>query len=444
MVRPIQSLANMEYALYGGMNTNTLAPSLMNGYKADLSSLYQDPYSQYMYPYYGNYYPTYTNTQQNKQNIGNSTIQNNTTQTVTDNQTKKDINTLADYYKDTNFVEEGFGGALLGTIPFTLMENPQTFRHPFNAHNAMRRTDGFFNSIRGLENLWKNEAKTMQGAYSQLYRVNRNALSKWPVLSKWFVGTMPEADRKYLSDLMKRALESKDPNKIRIATEQLRAASSMNGRIPRAFKWIKGKITGGATHLKSPAELAKEALASGSAQKAAAETGKSFWKSFTPKSILGGAGMFALFEAVMDWSKIKAAFGKDNSSGMQQLGQTAVKAAGCSIGFTAGQAAGKAVGRLAGAWAAAKVGALVGSAVPGLGTAIGAIAGFAGASLGMWLSTKISKAVVGEDVGQKIEIENMKKTKEGQQNLLSYTIGQYQNGEKVPPEVLSAAQRLYA
>jgi len=60
----------------------------------------------------------------------------------------------------------------------------------------------------------------------------------------------------------------------------------------------------------------------------------------------------------------------------------------------------------------------------------------------MWLAGKATKALVGDDVVNKIHAENLAKTTEGQTQLLQYTIEQAQSGKKVPPEVQQAATKL--
>lgn len=149
----------------------------------------------------------------------------------------------------------------------------------------------------------------------------------------------------------------------------------------------------------------------------------------------GQGGMGGLFfmgiEFLMDWSKIKKAFSKDNSTGMKQLGQTTIKGAGSLIGWTAGEAVG--------AWAGAKLGALAGTAIaPGVGTAIGAVAGLIGGSIGCALMGKLTHKIVGEDVGSKVEVEDMKKTAQGQVKLLELTMQQAQSDKKLDPKVLNA------
>ena len=141
----------------------------------------------------------------------------------------------------------------------------------------------------------------------------------------------------------------------------------------------------------------------------------------------------------MDFGKIRSAFSKDSTTGVKQLGQTSVKAAGSIIGWTVGEAVGAAAG--------AKIGAAVGTAFcPGLGTAIGAVAGLVGGSIGTWAMGKLTHKIVGEDVGSKVEVQKMKKTAQGQQQLLQLTLAQAQEDKKnnkLDPKVAQALNNVY-
>ena len=68
---------------------------------------------------------------------------------------------------------------------------------------------------------------------------------------------------------------------------------------------------------------------------------------------------------------------------------------------------------------------------------IGALCG----SIGMWLAGKATRAIVGEDVADKIQAENMTKTQEGQAQLLTYTAQKVQEG-KADKETALAFGRL--
>ena len=60
------------------------------------------------------------------------------------------------------------------------------------------------------------------------------------------------------------------------------------------------------------------------------------------------------------------------------------------------------------------------------------------------LFDKISNKIVGRDVADKIEAENLSKTPEGQVQLLQYTMQQAQAGKSVPVDVQQATQKLIA
>ena len=146
--------------------------------------------------------------------------------------------------------------------------------------------------------------------------------------------------------------------------------------------------------------------------------------------VKGGLLMMGL-ELLMSLGNIKEAFSKDNKTGFTQVGQTLVKGAGSAAGW--------AVGEAAGVWAATKICAAVGTAIaPGVGTAIGAVLGLVGGSIGCWLMGKCTKALVGQDVGEKVKIEKMKQTPEGQAQLLQLTMQQ----KDIPADVQQSMQNV--
>ena len=68
-----------------------------------------------------------------------------------------------------------------------------------------------------------------------------------------------------------------------------------------------------------------------------------------------------------------------------------------------------------------------------------------GGSIGTWAMGKLTKKLVGEDVGSKVEVDNMKKTAQGQQQLLELTLNQAkedQNNKKLDPKVAQALQNV--
>ena len=59
---------------------------------------------------------------------------------------------------------------------------------------------------------------------------------------------------------------------------------------------------------------------------------------------------------------------------------------------------------------------------------------------------KLTHKIVGEDVGSKVEVENMKKTAQGQQQLLQLTLSQAQEDKKnnkLDPKVAQALNNVY-
>ncbi|MCM1004317.1 MAG: hypothetical protein NC408_08260 [Candidatus Gastranaerophilales bacterium] len=430
MVAPISALMNMEAMLYGGMGPNAAAPSFVNGYRGGVdmynSMAMNNPY---MYNMAQNPYA-----QMPSQYSASSQITQPQQETQT-TASKSDLDTLVDYYKKNSVLEEGLGGAAFGGLTFAAMENPQTLAHPINAFKATGAADKLFKTAMEASSeakaLWKSSPSIMQDAYSQLYRVTRNGESKWAI-SKWFIKPMEATEKEALQKIMTDAIKSGDKEAIQIATEQLRAASKCNGRLPQAWQSVKNFFTGNKTALKTPTELAEEALTSGAAKKAVTEHGMSFAK----KCLSEGKGWF-LFDMVFSAGKIWTAFThKDGGveTGLAQTGQSVVKAAGNAFGWVAGKAAG--------GWAGAKLGAMIGSAYPGVGTAIGAVVGFIGGSLGMWAMGKVTKKLVGEDVATGLEAKDKKNTAQGQQELLSLVVQRAQAGEKVPDKVMKAAENV--
>ena len=172
MTIPISSLANMEYALYGGLGLNAAAPNYLNGYCADLNQYnFYNPYSPQYQSYYGNWNNPFP--QANPYATGavaNDTVPNANNQTVSSEQENLEG-------------KETLAGAAVGGLQFALMENPQSMMHFINAYKAVNPTDKIFKEIMAscpeAKKLWSAEPKLMQSAYSQLFRTNRNAQSKW-------------------------------------------------------------------------------------------------------------------------------------------------------------------------------------------------------------------------------------------------------------------------
>ncbi len=437
MVSSIGSLANMEYMLYGGasgMNANT--PSYMNGYRAN-TGFYGNYYNPYMYGAYS----TNPNSQSVFSSASPAATNNASAQTFG---SAKDWNTLGDYYIKGQSPSESIGGAAIGGAAFGMMTNLRFIAHPWNSLSTIGKVEKTFADVRKkgtkMYELWRNPEthKLMTDAYARMHKLEGGA-------NRWRLGLFKaRLDKDYgrLKSEMISALESGDPKRIATATEKIRVATNAKtGYIPQA--WNKLKVAMGGKPSKTIAErLADKGAISQAVGKNLTEKGvqlglkDQFKHSLKGQGGLGGVAMFGL-EYVLDWSKIKSAFAKDDSTGWTQVGQTTAKGLGSLIGWTAGEAVGS--------WAGAKLGAALGTAVaPGVGTAIGAIAGLVCGSIGCALAGKLTRKIVGEDVGTKAEVENMKKTPQGQAQLLQLTAQQAMADKKLDPKVALAIQNIAA
>lgn len=435
MVSSIGSLANMEYMLYGGasgMNANT--PSYMNGYRAN-TGFYGNYYNPYMYDSY--------NTNPNSQSVFSSAspAATNNAQAQTFG-SAKDWNTLGDYYIKGQNPSESIGGAAIGGAAFGLMTNLRFIAHPWNSLSTIGKVEKTFADVKKkgtkMYELWRNPEthKLMTDAYARMHKLEGGAKSRLGL----FKSRLDKATYDSLKSEMEAALKSGDKKAIATATEKIRVATNAKtGYIPKG--WNKLKTAMGFNPSMSVAEkIADKGAISQSVSKNLTEKGTAlglkdqFKHSIKGQGGLGGALMFGM-EYIFDWSKIKSAFAKDSSTGWTQVGQTTAKGLGSLIGWTAGEAVGS--------WAGAKLGAALGTAVaPGVGTAIGAVAGLVCGSIGVALAGKLTRKIVGEDVGTKAEVENMKKTPQGQAQLLQLTAQQAMADKKLDPKVALAIQNI--
>ena len=141
---------------------------------------------------------------------------------------------------------------------------------------------------------------------------------------------------------------------------------------------------------------------------------------------------------LIDLPKIISAYKNGGAdSALTQTFQSGIKSVADGIGWTIGRAAGGAIGT--------KVGAAIGTAVcPGLGTAIGAVLGFLGGAAGSILASKVMNKLIPTDEATKLEAEAQKKTPQGHAQLLSLVLEKAKMGEKVPDNVMAAAQNVAA
>lgn len=435
MVSPINSLTNMEYMLYGGASgVNPNCPSFSNGYMANNNSWnYQTPFGYNNQSIWNNQYGQ-------NYGLGNVGGASTTSDSQQASQTgfgasSRDIDTLGKYYLKGMEPSESLLGAAGGGAAFALVNNTRFIAHPFASLSSLNTVEKMFAGVKdkksALGKLWSNPETNglVRDAYHKMHKLE--GASKWrfaPLFKKRLDKTTYDALKKE----MEMALKSGNKEQIAKATEKIRVATgAKTGVIPQAWRSIRGNAAPDIAKMTTDTAV-KAAVDKKLAEKAATGYGEAIKKGFKSQGIKGGV-FFAAMEFLMDFGKIKSAFSKDNKTGAKQLGQTSVKAAGSIVGWTVGEAVGAAAG--------AKIGAAVGTAVcPGLGTAIGAVAGLVGGSIGTWAMGKLTKKLVGEDVGSKVEVDNMKKTAQGQAQLLQLTAQQAQDDKKLDPKVKQALQ----
>lgn len=437
MVSPINSLANMEYMLYGGASgVNPNCPSFSNGYMANNTSWnYQTPFGYNNQSIWNNQYDQ-------NYGLGNVGGASTTSDAQQASQTgfgasARDMDTLGKYYLKGMEPSESLLGAAGGGAAFALVNNTRFIAHPFASLSSLGAVEKMFAGVKDkksdLGKLWNNPETNavVRDAYHKMHKLE--GASKWrfaPLFKKRLDKTTYDALKKE----MELALESGNKEQIAKATEKIRVAtSSKTGVIPQAWRSLIGKTNPDIAKMTTDTAV-KSAVDKKLAEKAVTGYGEAIKKGFKSQGIKGG-GFFAAMEFLMDFGKIRTAFSKDSSTGVKQLGQTSVKAAGSIIGWTVGEAVGAAAG--------AKIGAAVGTTFcPGLGTAIGAVAGLVGGSIGTWAMGKLTKKLVGEDVGSKVEVEKMKKTAQGQAQLLQLTAQQAQDDKKLDAKVAQALQNV--
>lgn len=437
MVSPINSLANMEYMLYGGASgVNPNCPSFSNGYMANRNSWnYQTPFGYNNQSIWNNQYGQ-------NYGLGNVGGASTTSDAQQASQTgfgasSRDIDTLGKYYLKGMEPSESLLGAAGGGAAFALVNNTRFIAHPFASLSSLGAVEKMFAGVKdkksALGKLWNNPETNavVRDAYHKMHKLE--GASKWrfaPLFKKRLDKTTYDALKKE----MENALKSGNKEQIAKVTEKIRIATgSKTGVIPQAWRSLIGKTNPDIAKMTTDTAV-KSTVDKKLAEKAVTGYGEAIKKGFKSQGIKGG-GFFAAMEFLMDFGKIRTAFSKDSSTGVKQLGQTSVKAAGSIIGWTVGEAVGAAAG--------AKIGAAVGTAFcPGLGTAIGAVAGLVGGSIGTWAMGKLTKKLVGEDVGSKVEVEKMKKTAQGQAQLLQLTAQQAQDDKKLDPKVAQALQNV--
>lgn len=459
MVAPIQSLMNMEMALYGGVGTNTNAPSYANGY-AGGSSYYNDLNSSLFN--YNNLSSTASNPAFTAygygygNGYGNSFGQNIPSQYMSQTQSQPQnagafsglsndqVKTITDYYAKNLEPSESLSNALImGTVMGGMMLNPRVIAHPINTLTSFKDVKNIFKDVRvdgsKLNKLWRENSYIMEEAYAETQRLT--ARSKWKIGA--FRKRYTEAEYKQLLGIMDDAVKKGNIDEIAKATETLKHAYVNNGFMPRLWDKIRGKDT-----VTVASRIADTATIDTNVKQLKSFSKMDFKKAFEKTG--GKMGLaFGALEIFMNFGKIKTAFAKDKENeqkgidtnyGSKQTMQTVVKATGNTLGYAAGETLG--------VWAAAKYGAKIGTRFGGLtGTLIGAVAGVACGSIGMWIAGKGTRAIVGDDVVNKIEAEKMLATAEGQQQLLinvAETMQKDKNVDQRTVNAVASAMSLYA
>ena len=326
----INSLANMEYMLYGGISGNrTDCPSMYNSYNtAQMSNYAQNPYSVFGYnpafaSNYGNsiydsYSPSYQGVNQGVGAQGASSQQ-------TFGASQQDIDTLINYHLKSVTPSESLLGAAVGGAAFGVMNNPRVVFHPWNSIKATIATDKMFASAKEegskLYELWRNEKTSgiLQEAYARTNKLEALNPELWK--AGLFRKSLPEKEYNRLKKLMETALKSGNTETIAKATEEIkRATNAFTGYIPRGLRkiglqkqmqWLRNKIN--PNQYRNFDEVVKENLKANE-KMICKETGKiSLGKSLSKSCGLGNGLLFAGLEFVTSWGNIKEAFSNDSS-----------------------------------------------------------------------------------------------------------------------------------
>ena len=456
MVMPIQSLMNMEMALYGGLGANSSAPSMYNNYRT--GNLYNTPYYNYATPSFQgyNYGASFG------QNIPSQYQTNSTAENQFNNifagLSKDEQSALVDDYAKGLSPSESFKSAVIGATAFSVLFHPRAIVHPFNTKNSFKMTKETFADLTKKGSKLAEAYATpkyneiLRDAYTAMNRIDARSL-KTKSIHIWRA-PLQEGEYKNLKDIMTKAVKNfnaADENSVKElirATETLNQANVKNGLfgkigngISNIVRRIKGQPTVKLTATDAVARgknTIEESVTkvSDSLKNIKIEKGKSYGKVLkTSGGGVKGGIFFLAIEYLTSMGKIKDCFKKDKKTGFKQLGQTTVKGIGSAAGWAAGEALG--------VWGCTKLLAAAGTAIaPGIGTAIGAVAGMIVGSIGCWLAGKITNKLVGQDIGDKVQAENLAKTQEGQTQLLQYTMEKIQKGEAVDPKSKLAVQKV--
>ena len=344
-----------------------------------------------------------------------------------------------------------------GQAAFAVVNHPRLLVHPWNSAKTIGSVEKMFNSIKTegskLNKLWQNpdSNELLREAYFQTHKAKARLEGKLGLFRSSYSRKVDGkfVNKEAVENLIKEmeaALASGDKTKIAEATAKMQQAYVNDGAFFRAKQGITNFFTGKKDQVLTVEESLKvnSEKISESVKTLTADNPTTFLERMKKPGTVKGALFFAGINMLCSIGKIKTAFAKDkeneqkgvsSNEGVKQLGQSVFKALGNAAGWTVGEAAASA--------AFAKWGARLGTMFgPGVGTAIGGVIGLVGGGIGMTLMDKISKAIVGDDVADKIEAENKSKTQQGQTELLQYTVQQAQAGKALPADVQQALSKL--
>ena len=354
---------------------------------------------------------------------------------------------------------------------FAAISNPRLIAHPINTFkatfSAKNATNKFFNTLKNdakFIKLWENpeNSNILREAWLQHNKAVARCEGKLGAFRRSYKATGDVAAIQKEITALEAALKSGNMEKITYQTARLQHAYSANGGfISRGWNKVKGLFTevkpasvidklNDTQGIKGRVEdLAKTCgTLNPEGKLAATATTKTRYMDMLKRGggIKGGLFFMGIeflmaallekkFTKAFDADKENAKNGVKTNYGWTQIGQTTVKATGNAAGWALGEAAGM--------WAFTKWGAKIGSKVhPLLGTLIGGAVGLVGGGLGMWLAGKGTKALVGDDVANKIEAKNLASTQEGQVQLLQNTMQRIESGEKVSAQAQMAIQKM--
>ena len=183
MVSPINSLANMEYMLYGGASgVNPNCPSFSNGYMANNTSWnYQTPFGYNNQSIWNNQYDQ-------NYGLGNVGGASTTSDAQQASQTgfgasSRDIDTLGKYYLKGMEPSESLLGAAGGGAAFALVNNTRFIAHPFASLSSLGAVEKMFAGVKDkksdLGKLWSNPETNglVRDAYHKMHKLE--GASKW-------------------------------------------------------------------------------------------------------------------------------------------------------------------------------------------------------------------------------------------------------------------------